>query len=473
MTFVSIVFLVFMLILYPLYLVLPHRWQNHLLLVGSLVFYGWWDWRFLGLLAFTSTLDWWVGRLLESTEDPGRRRFLLTASISANLATLGFFKYFNFFAGSLASVLAPFGVELGWTTLHIILPIGISFYTFQSMSYTFDVYRRHMPTCRSYFDFMTFVSFFPQLVAGPIERAVDLIPRVQAPRRITRDGFSRGLYLILLGLFKKIAVSDGVAGSVDAIYNATHAVSGADVRLATWLFAVQIYCDFSGYSDIARGLAKILGFDLMTNFNLPYMSVNPSEFWRRWHISLSTWLRDYLYIPLGGNRGSESKTYRNLMTTMGLGGLWHGAAWNYVLWGVYQGAILCVHRLWSGARGTSRAAPAGRWVKVLKIALFFQVVCYGWLLFRARSFSQIVAFTRDALFEWRLPTHVPSPSLPALAGLALVLALEAWQTAASGGWAQFYRSWPSPVRGLLYAALLTILFMGLSNAPTQFIYFQF
>ena len=321
MTFVSIVFLVFMLILYPLYLVLPHRWQNHLLLVGSLVFYGWWDWRFLGLLAFTSTLDWWVGRLLESTEDPGRRRFLLTASISANLATLGFFKYFNFFAGSLASVLAPFGVELGWTTLHIILPIGISFYTFQSMSYTFDVYRRHMPTCRSYFDFMTFVSFFPQLVAGPIERAVDLIPRVQAPRRITRDGFSRGLYLILLGLFKKIAVSDGVAGSVDAIYNATHAVSGADVRLATWLFAVQIYCDFSGYSDIARGLAKILGFDLMTNFNLPYMSVNPSEFWRRWHISLSTWLRDYLYIPLGGNRGSESKTYRNLMTTMGLGGL--------------------------------------------------------------------------------------------------------------------------------------------------------
>ena len=414
-----------------------------------------------------------MGRLLESTEDPGRRRFLLTASISANLATLGFFKYFNFFAGSLASVLAPFGVELGWTTLHIILPIGISFYTFQSMSYTFDVYRRHMPTCRSYFDFMTFVSFFPQLVAGPIERAVDLIPRVQAPRRITRDGFSRGLYLILLGLFKKIAVSDGVAGSVDAIYNATHAVSGADVRLATWLFAVQIYCDFSGYSDIARGLAKILGFDLMTNFNLPYMSVNPSEFWRRWHISLSTWLRDYLYIPLGGNRGSESKTYRNLMTTMGLGGLWHGAAWNYVLWGVYQGAILCVHRLWSGARGTSRAAPAGRWVKVLKIALFFQVVCYGWLLFRARSFSQIVAFTRDALFEWRLPTHVPSPSLPALAGLALVLALEAWQTAASGGRAQFYRSWPSPVRGLLYAALLTILFMGLSNAPTQFIYFQF
>ncbi|MCC6349763.1 MAG: MBOAT family protein [Candidatus Eisenbacteria bacterium] len=473
MTFVSLVFLVFMLILYPLYLVLPHRWQNHLLLVGSLIFYGWWDWRFLGLLGFTSTLDWWVGRLLERTSDPARRRFLLTASISANLATLGFFKYFNFFAGSLASLLAPFGIHLGWTTLHIILPIGISFYTFQSMSYTFDVYRRHMPTCRSYLDFMTFVSFFPQLVAGPIERAVDLIPRVQAPRSITRDALTRGLFLILLGLFKKIAVSDGVAPSVDAVYNATHALSGADVRIATWLFAVQIYCDFSGYSDIARGLAKVMGFDLMTNFDQPYVSVNPSEFWRRWHISLSTWLRDYLYIPIGGNRGTERQTYRNLMVTMGLGGLWHGAAWNYVLWGIYQGAILCVHRWFTRGRRALREFATPGWLRVLQIAIFFQVVCYGWLLFRARSFGQIVAFTRDALLEWRLPAHVPTPSLPALAGLALLVALEAWQAAAAGGRATFYRSWPAPVRGAVYAALLAVFFMGLSNAPTQFIYFQF
>ena len=473
MTFVSIVFLVFMLVLYPLYLVLPHRWQNHLLLAGSLVFYGWWDWRFLGLLGFTSTLDWAVGRVLETTEDPRRRKFLLTASISANLAVLGFFKYFHFFASSLEAGLAPFGVHLGWTTLHVILPIGISFYTFQSMSYTFDVYRRHMPACRSWLDFMTFVSFFPQLVAGPIERAVDLIPRVQAPRTITPDAVTRGLYLILLGLFKKIAVSDGVARSVDAIYNASHAVSGGDVRAATWLFAVQIYCDFSGYSDIARGLAKILGFDLMTNFDLPYVSVNPSEFWRRWHISLSTWLRDYLYIPIGGNRGSESRTYRNLMTTMTLGGLWHGAAWNYVLWGIYQGAILCVHRAWSGARRSAPKAAGNGWVKVLKIAFFFQVTCYGWLLFRARSFAQIVAFTRDALFEWRLPTQLPNPSAPALAGLLLVVLLECAQSLAGQGRAQFYRAWPAPVRGLLYASLAAILAMGLSNAPSQFIYFQF
>jgi D-alanyl-lipoteichoic acid acyltransferase DltB (MBOAT superfamily) len=484
MSFVSLVFLVFILVLYPLYRLLPHRGQNHLLFAGSLLFYGWWDWRFLGLLGFTSSLDWWVGRLLEHTADPRRRKVLLTASITANLVVLGFFKYFNFFAGSLQALLAPAGVQLGWTTLHIILPIGISFYTFQSMSYTFDVYRRHMPTCRSYLDFMTFVSFFPQLVAGPIERAVDLIPRVQAPRRITHEAFTRGLFLILLGLFKKIAVSDGVAGSVDAIYNASHAVSGAGVRLATYLFAVQIYCDFSGYSDIARGLAKILGFDLMTNFNQPYVSVNPSEFWRRWHISLSTWLRDYLYIPIGGNRGSEGQTYRNLMTTMTLGGLWHGAAWNYVLWGVYQGFILCVHRLATGARRTAQAvaaagtagagrAPARAMVHALKVVLFFQVVCYGWLLFRARSFGQIVGFTRAALGEWRLPAGVPQPPLSALGGLGLLIGLELWQAAAAGGRAQFYRDWPAPVRGMVYAALATVLFMGLSNAPTQFIYFQF
>ncbi len=473
MTFVSLAFLVFMLVLFPLYLLLPHRGQNRLLLVGSLVFYGWWDWRFLGLIGFTTTLDWWVGLRLERTDDPAKRRALLLTSMVANLGVLGFFKYFNFFASSLQAALGAFGLHAGWTTLHIILPVGISFYTFQSMSYSIDVYRRHMSTCHSWPDYVTFVAFFPQLVAGPIERAVDLLPRVQAPRRITRDAFTRGLFLVLLGLFKKIAVSDGLAGPVDAIYNATHAVSGADVRLATWLFAAQIYCDFSGYSDIARGVAKMLGFDLMTNFDQPYVAVNPSEFWRRWHISLSSWLRDYLYIPLGGNRGGERKTYRNLMTTMVLGGLWHGAAWNFVLWGTYQGAILCVHRLWAGARRKAGGAVATGFVRLLKIAFFFQVVCYGWLLFRARSWPQIVSFTRQAFLEWRLPSHVPTPSVPALAGLALVVALEIWQAGPAGGRARFYRAWPAPVRGFVYAALAVILFMGLSNAPSQFIYFQF
>lgn len=472
MSFVSITFLIFICVFFPLYLVLPHRWQNRLLMAASLLFYGWWDWRFLFLLLGTSTLDWFVGLRLGEIDDERDRKRWITASITANLAVLGFFKYFNFFADTFAHALLLLGVQASWTTLHIVLPIGISFYTFQSMSYTIDVYRRRLAPSRNFGEFLTFVSFFPQLVAGPIERAVTLLPRVQTPRRITSDGFTRGLFLILLGLVKKIAISDGVAGSVDAIYNRAGAISGPDVVVATWLFAVQIYGDFAGYSDIARGLAKILGFDLMTNFDQPYFAVNPSDFWRRWHISLSTWLRDYLYVPLGGNRGSGVMTYRNLMLTMSLGGLWHGAAWNYILWGLYQGGILCVHRLWTGGRKRAESVLglAGRVLFALKVLVFFQVTCYGWLLFRAHSFSQITRYTA-ALFHLGGPLTVPLPTLPAAAGLGMLVVLELLQWRAQD--ARFYRRWPSPVRGLLYASLALLVGMGLSNTSTQFIYFQF
>ncbi|MBI5091044.1 MAG: MBOAT family protein [Candidatus Hydrogenedentes bacterium] len=474
MSFSSLQFGVFILIVYPLYLLLPFRWQNRMLLVASYIFDGAWDWRFLGLLWFTTLLDYLVGLLLGRIEEPGQRRLCIMASVVANLGVLGFFKYFNFFAGSLDALSAKFGIHLGWTTLNIILPVGVSFYTFQSMSYTIDVYFKHMKPTKSLQNFALYVVFFPQLVAGPIERAVDLVPRVERPRTVTLDGFARGVYLILFGLFKKIAISDGVAASVNAFYGTSGAVSGLDVVLATYLFAVQIYCDFSGYSDIARGLAKIMGFELMTNFNLPYFAVNPSEFWRRWHISLSTWLRDYLYIVLGGNRFGELKTYRNLMTTMVLGGLWHGAAWNFVLWGAYQGAILCVHRLIMGAKSAVRK-PRSIWtvaIYSIQLILFFQVVCYGWLLFRARSFDQIELYTR-ALFQGYDLTSitVPRPPFSALVGLAILVVLEVFQYAS--GDAQFYRQWPRPVRGALYACVTFILLMGLSNAPTQFIYFQF
>ena len=473
MTFVSLTFLVFIVVLYPTYRVLPHRWQNHLLLAGSLLFYGWWDWRFLILLIFTSTLDWWVGLKLDSSTDEPLRKRWLVMSMAANLGVLGFFKYFNFFALSCAALFSRFGLHASWTTLHIILPIGISFYTFQSMSYTIDVYRRHLPACRPYLDFITFVSFFPQLVAGPINRAVDLVPQVQRPRVITSDGFTRGAFLILLGLFKKITVSDGVAVSVDAIYHRTHGVSGPDVVTATWLFWAQIYGDFAGYSDIARGLAKLMGFDLMTNFRQPFFATDPSDFWQRWHISLSSWLRDYLYIPLGGNRGGPRATYQNLMVTMLLGGLWHGAAWNYVLWGFYQGLILCAHRMWVGLRIGLGGIPhlVRRAGIALQVIVFFQVVGYGWLLFRAHSFGQIAEYTR-ALAHPFGHVSVPTPSLSALAGLGVLALYEGAQLLA-GGDARFYRRWPAPARGALYATLMVLLFMGLSNPPSQFIYFQF
>jgi alginate O-acetyltransferase complex protein AlgI len=296
-----------------------------------------------------------------------------------------------------------------------------------------------------------------------------------------------GVVLILVGMFKKVAIADGLAGPVNAVYDSIGVVSGADVALATLLFAFQILCDFSGYTDIARGVAKTLGFELVINFNLPYFSHNPSEFWRRWHMSLSSWLRDYLYISLGGNRKGEGRTYVNLMTTMTLGGLWHGAAWNFVLWGVYQGMLLCAHRLLSRR---PRAAEEFRAVNTVSslphpflalgpacasaasIACFFAFMCYGWLLFRAKSLDQIVAFTQALTgFGSTVPSIIGKPPLSALIGLSILVALQALDYRA--GRLECYRHWPASLQGALYALLVFVLAMGTSNAPVQFIYFQF
>ena len=275
-----------------------------------------------------------VGRLSEVR----RRKLCVVVSVVANLGILGVLKYFDFFVESAEDLARVLGADPHWLRLDVILPVGISFYTFQTMSYTLDLYRRQLEPSERFLDFALYVSFFPQLVAGPIERARNLLPKISAPRSLSFDDTTRGLFLIILGFMKKVAIADGVAPAVDSVFNSGGSVSSLDVTLGTLLFAVQIYGDFSGYSDIARGTARLFGIDLMTNFRLPYFSANPQEFWSRWHISLSSWLRDYLYIPLGGNRLGASRTYRNLMTTMLLGGLWHGAAWNYVLWGATKEA---------------------------------------------------------------------------------------------------------------------------------------
>ncbi|AMV38289.1 MBOAT family O-acyltransferase [Planctomyces sp. SH-PL62] len=409
-----------------------------------------------------------------------RRRVGVWLTVGANLTLLGFFKYFNFFIDSFARMLEPMGVPVESLHLHVILPAGISFYTFQSMSYTLDVYRGKVEAVRSLEDYALFVTFFPVLVAGPIERVGHMLPKLTTPRVLNLDQTTRGCFLILFGLFKKVAVADSLAVSVNSVFNAPSA-TWADVVLATVGFAFQIYCDFSGYTDVARGVAKVLGIDLMLNFNLPYFSRTPSEFWTRWHISLSSWLRDYLYIPLGGSRGGEGATYRNLMITMLLGGLWHGAAWNFVLWGAYQGAILCLYRLF-----TPRARPAdldepspaggldlGRRIgAVLSTGFFFVLTCYGWMLFRAGSLEQVVDYTRILLSgPFDLHTTIAKPTTAGVLGLPLLIAFECLEY--SAGTRLFYRSLPSPVRGALYALLLFILVMGTSNAATQFIYFQF
>ena len=265
--------------------------------------------------------------------------------------------------------------------LNIVLPIGISFYTFKGIGYVIDVYRGNVELEHDYKNFALFIAFFPALLAGPIDRAKDLLQQITVKRKITQEQTLRGLHLIFYGLFKKVVIADGVVGTVNSVFGSTGQMSWIDVVVATVLFTLQIYCDFSGYTDIARGTAKLLGFNLMVNFRLPYFSQNPREFWSKWHISLSTWLRDYLYIPLGGNKHGKSNTYRNLMLTMVLGGLWHGAAWNFVLWGLYHGVVLCVHKAIKATKSTV-GTQKNLITNIIKVTLFFSITCYGWLIFR-------------------------------------------------------------------------------------------
>ncbi|WP_420631805.1 MBOAT family O-acyltransferase [Candidatus Leptofilum sp.] len=398
MLFNSGIFLGFFVIVYALYLLLNKhvRWQNVLLLVASYYFYGRWDWRFLSLILISTLVDFYVGRAIGAipTDSPAnrtRRKQLLAVSMIVNLGILGFFKYFNFFAASFTDLLNLAGLQADAITLKIILPVGISFYTFQTMSYTIDIYREKLQPTQSILNFAVFVAFFPQLVAGPIERAVNLLPQVAKPRQMTPEHIHTGVYLIIWGYFKKMVVADNVGLLADSVFNNYTEHEGLTVFLGVLAFALQIYGDFSGYSNIARGLSRLMGFDLMVNFRLPYFALNPTDFWQRWHVSLSSWLRDYLYIPLGGNRHGKWKTYRNLMLTMLLGGLWHGAAWNFVIWGGFHGTILIIYRLlekrpihkdpWSGAY--NKLLVVGRMV------FMFCLTLVGWLIFRSRSVDQI------------------------------------------------------------------------------------
>ena len=335
MLFTSAVFLLFFAVFYACYLLLRgHRTgQNVLLLVANYVFYGWWDWRFLSLLLLTTWIDFAAGRWMGRVSGGIPRRWILVGALAFNLGMLGFFKYFNFFTDSAVELCSALGFHADAPTIRILLPLGISFYTFQAVSYVVDVYRLKTKPTGSLLDFSIYVAFFPLLISGPIERSDHLLPQIAAPRRITLEQLNAGVFLILWGFFKKLVIADNIGPIADEVFDGYLQQGGLNVILGALAFAFQIYCDFSGYSDIARGLAKLMGFDLILNFKLPYFALSPSDFWRRWHISLSTWLRDYLYIPLGGNRGTKLQTFRNLMVTMLLGGLWHGAAWNFVLWG--------------------------------------------------------------------------------------------------------------------------------------------
>jgi alginate O-acetyltransferase complex protein AlgI len=473
MVFNSLHFVWFFIVVYAAYRLLPHRAQNWLLLVASYYFYAAWDWRFLGLLVGSTLVDYSCARAMDRTIAPARRKALLCISLGFNLTLLGFFKYFNFFAESLHGVFGTLGWQLDFVTVRVLLPVGISFYTFVTMSYVIDVYRREIPATRDLLDFGVFVAYFPHLVAGPILRASRLLPQIDSPRRITREQLRDGAWLIAWGFLQKVFVADNLAGLANAVFAPGTHHSGINVLLGVYAFAFQIYGDFAGYSNIARGTSKLMGIELIENFRFPYLVRTPQEFWRHWHISLSTWLRDYLYIPLGGNRGSRWQTRRNLLITMTLGGLWHGAAWTFVLWGLYHGALLIAYRSADRVRAARRmlVGPTAL-ARIVGWAVMFHLTCVGWLVFRARSVSQLWELTRSVLLDFA-PRSIDVPGLLApivlyTTPLLVVHACEAYFDDVLA-----VPKLPVAVRYSVYAATfyLTMLFGNFGGS--EFIYFQF
>ena len=486
MVFNSLVFLVFLAITLLAYYRLGYHGQNRLLLIASYVFYGWWDYRFLALLLFSTFFDYWCALWIEKEQNPSRRRTFLAFSMIVNMSFLGVFKYFNFFADGLQRVLAVFGMQADLPTLQVILPVGISFYTFLSMSYTIDVYRGQMKATHDPLNFMLYVAFFPHLVAGPIVRASYLLPQCERPRVIRANEVVNGIWLILLGYVKKVVIADRLAPVVNwGFASASPPFSGANNWLIIYAFAFQIYGDFAGYSDIARGLAKLMGFELTINFRAPYFVTNPPDFWKHWHITLSTWLRDYLYIPLGGNRHGPWKTYRNLMTTMLLGGLWHGAGAAYVLWGLYHGLLLAWHRGWSELfhratrkeTGSTISKQNRKWnqgKRVFWLVLFFHVTCIGWLVFRAGSAPagvdqvQIVSHYLATLTRF-WPLSRPDPLAWGVLLLGSACLVFQWKHEQMDHFSHWATRWQ--VMGVL-GAFLAITVLGVFEGA-QFIYFQF
>lgn len=406
------IYFVFVTVLVLLYWRLPWRGQNFLLLAASYFFYAWWDWRFLSLIATSTIVDYWLARIIEQSNTPGRRRAALIVSMVLNFGFLGFFKYFNFFMDSFGEVAGWLGGSAASPAWRIILPVGISFYTFQAVAYIVDVYHRKMAASHDFVSYALFISFFPHLVAGPIQQPSHLLPQAERPRTYDPRRVFDGLMLIATGLFRKCVIADNCAMLANAAFGgAWGEPTLPTVVLGVYAFAWQIYGDFSAYSDIARGTAQLLGFHFMVNFRQPYLSASLSEFWRRWHISLSTWLRDYLYIPLGGNRRGERRTYGNLLLTMLLGGLWHGANWTFVVWGALHGAGLAVERYLglkstglplasrSGTDARGLVGWRGSWMRRIAI---FHLVCFGWLFFRATSIRHAFQLLGGlSVWSWR------------------------------------------------------------------------
>jgi len=442
------------------------------ILGASYVFYAHWDWRFLPLIWGSSTVDWWLGHAIARARSDRTRKLWLVATVILNLGVLGIFKYFNFGLDTASGVLGKLGVHVPEVALRVALPVGVSFFTFESMSYVIDVYRRHIQPQKSYFEYLAFVAFFPHLVAGPIVRPRDLLPQLAGPARWNPAEGSEALFLIATGLLKKIAIGDYLAlNLVDRVFDAPTQYSALECYAAVLGYAVQIYCDFSGYTDIAIGSALLLGVRFPLNFDSPYKAPNIQDFWRRWHISLSTWLRDYLYVPLGGNRKGEVRTYVNLMLTMLLGGLWHGASWTFVVWGGIHGAALAVTRMYTEWRGRldvpKRSSPL---VHALAVFGTFHLVCVAWIFFRAETFAKAATvFTQLGTLSTYHP-NLPRSVVGVLAlGLVSHFTPERWYQGAR----RAFEGMPAPAQGMaLFCVGLALTAMASADA-VPFVYFQF
>lgn len=478
MLFNSIDFAIFLPLVFTLYWIIGRhniRLQNILIVLASYVFYGWWDWRFLSLILFSTLVDFTVGSYLSKTDNRRQRKFLLLSSILVNIGFLGFFKYYNFFIENFTQAFSFFGYHIDGVSLQIILPVGISFYTFQTLSYSIDVYRKKMEPTKDFISFAAFVSFFPQLVAGPIERATKLLPQFFKERSFDYNNAADGMRQILWGLFKKIVIADNCARYVNIIFEQSDTFSGSTLVVGAVLFAFQIYGDFSGYSDIAIGTSRLFGFNLMQNFAFPYFSRDIAEFWRRWHISLSTWFRDYVYIPLGGSRVTKTKVIRNIFIIFLVSGFWHGANWTFIVWGGLNALYFLPLLLRKKNRTHMEVVASGSLFpsayEIIQIVSTFALTVLAWVFFRAESISHAIQYLNDIFSNslFTIPEIHPLYLFLLICGFLLVewmgrnrqYALEHFLQRR-----QFLVRW-----GFYYVLIALMLIYGIEDQ--EFIYFQF
>lgn len=479
MLFNSAGFAIFLPIVFFLYWFVTNKnltLQNILLLVASYFFYACWDWRFLFLLIFSTLLDFFTGIKISATENKAKRRFWFWLSVSVNLGFLGVFKYYNFFAQSFTELVSHFGLRVHPWTLKVILPVGISFYTFHGLSYVIDIFNRRIKPEKNFVEYSVFVSFFPLLVAGPIERATHLLPQIKKERKLAYYKAVDGLKQILWGLFKKVVIADNCAGYVNTIFNNADAYPGSAHVLAAVFFAFQIYCDFSGYSDIALGTARLFGIELLRNFAFPYFSRDIAEFWRRWHISLSTWFRDYLYIPLGGSKVGPWKKVRNTFIIFLVSGFWHGANWTFIFWGLLNALYIMPSIIFRTNRNNLNIIAQGRLFPSLRelfsMILTFSLTVFAWIFFRADSLSKALHFLKKIFSRSLFTNPVDRPPVFMFILIVAFLMVEWLGREEQYAIAKIGMSWPKPVRWLAWYVIVFYIFY-FSGAQQQFIYFQF